>query len=649
MSTLTSSFSIRLVRASGTIYIRADGSIDPPTAPISTADNITYTSTGNITSDADGIVIERDNMTFDGAGYTIQGGSGKGIDLSERTNVTILNTKVTAFEFGICLSGSSNDIISQNSVTANQHGIYLDSSSGNNISRNNMTGCGWSIYLGSSSDKNTIHGNGITAMGGYGILLQSSSNNTLYGNNMTTLYGFDLYDSSDNNIIYGNNLIGGDLFVYNSYQNVVESNVVNNAPLVYLECVSDSTVESDAGQVILVNCNNITVENLDLSSSSCWGLELEGTTNSKITNNNVANKWYGIITLSSSNNAVYGNNITNNGAYGVTLGGNIIDPSENNTVYGNNMTGTGFAGVFLAGATNNIVYGNNITNSGIGVQLNDAWNNTIYGNNITDNTSYHGGYGVWIDDDFSSGNEFYHNNFVDNGAQVGGSASVNVWDKGYPSGGNYWSDYNGSDLFCGPFQNVTGSDGIVDTPYVIDANNQDSYPLTNPWSAPRTENASSGGETYPVGLSSNATISNFSYNESDCSMSLGLSGESGSQAYCRLVYPKQLMNNTLAVLVNGTACDYSITDNSTHFFLYFTYHLSYDEVLILQTVLGDINGDRKVDVKDVYAVAKAYGSSMEGPDPPGHPWKPICDINNDGKVDVKDYYTVCKNYGKTYP
>jgi hypothetical protein len=60
---------------------------------------------------------------------------------------------------------------------------------------------------------------------------------------------------------------------------------------------------------------------------------------------------------------------------------------------------------------------------------------------------------------------------------------ANSLDNRYPSGGNYWSDYNGTDLYGGPFQNVTGSDGKGDTPYSIDVNNVDHYPLMTPWIA----------------------------------------------------------------------------------------------------------------------------------------------------------------------
>ena len=40
-----------------------------------------------------------------------------------------------------------------------------------------------------------------------------------------------------------------------------------------------------------------------------------------------------------------------------------------------------------------------------------------------------------------------------------------------------WSDYSGLDLNNGPFQNETGSDGIGDSPYIVNVFNRDNYPL----------------------------------------------------------------------------------------------------------------------------------------------------------------------------
>lgn len=77
---------------------------------------------------------------------------------------------------------------------------------------------------------------------------------------------------------------------------------------------------------------------------------------------------------------------------------------------------------------------------------------------------------------------------------------------------------------------------------------------------------------------------------------------------------------------------------------------TYGDGIVTITMVGDINADGKVDVKDVYMVAKAYGSAEPPePSPSGHPWDPVCDINNDGNIDVKDYYIVCKHYGEVDP
>ena len=112
--------------------------------------------------------------------------------------------------------------------------------------------------------------------------------------------------------------------------------IVNAKSLVYLEDVSNYKVE-DAGQIILVNCNNITVENLDLSSTNV-GIELLGTENSKISNNTVCNNNIGIGLYSSSNNTIIGNTANSNHWNGIKLW-----DSSNNLIYFNNFIDNGYS------------------------------------------------------------------------------------------------------------------------------------------------------------------------------------------------------------------------------------------------------------------------------------------------------------------
>jgi len=142
-----------------------------------------------------------------------------------------------------------------------------------------------------------------------------------------------------------------------------------------------------------------------------------------------------------------------------------------------NMTIRAFYyGIYLDSSSNNSISGNNITaNNYSGILLYYSSSNSISGNNMTGNND-------GIEFYFSSSyNSFFHNNFINNAQQVFSLDSMNVWDDGYPSGGNYWSDYTGTDGFRGPFQNETGSDGIGDTPYGIDQSNIDHYPLMHLW------------------------------------------------------------------------------------------------------------------------------------------------------------------------
>ena len=217
-SMFVSSINVPFVGASGTVFIRADGSIDPPSAPIQRNGN-TYTLTGSITSDADGITVERDNIVVNGAGYILQGsGSGYGISLSSRSNVIIRNMKITTFSYGINLHFSYDNSVSGNNITANSWaGIrfrfsYDNSVTGNNITANNSNG----ILLEASYD-NSVSGNNIAANSWAGIYLYSSYDNSVTGNNITanSRYGIYLYPISDN-IIYHNNLINNPSQAYQS-------------------------------------------------------------------------------------------------------------------------------------------------------------------------------------------------------------------------------------------------------------------------------------------------------------------------------------------------------------------------------------------------------------------------------------------------
>ena len=131
----------------------------------------------------------------------------------------------------------------------------------------------------------------------------------------------------------------------------------------------------------------------------------------------------------------------------------IWQNSDNNTIRENTITNCQDTAINFQYSNDNVIVVNNISLSGLGTSIYASNRNIISNNNYVNNTSQFGA------------SEWYYLTW-------GGNHSINNINE------NYWSDYNGTDA---------NGDGIGDTPYIIDENNQDRYPLLKPLVIPQIQ------------------------------------------------------------------------------------------------------------------------------------------------------------------
>ncbi len=283
---------------------------------------------------------------------------------------------------GVC----KDNYLENNVCIGNQVGISVSSSTGNYIVNNNCSKNQRSGIQTSGSKGDTLTNNRCDSNKLFGIYLDSSTQIALFDNSMLSC-GLSIWGLLKNN--------------WNTH-NIVTSNTINGKPIYYWKNKNGGIVPSGAGQVILANCQNIIIQNQNVSHGSngiqigfskniivrnnnCsynldCGISLTQLSSSKIENNTCNSNFIGIefFWLSDSNT------INNNNCNSNTLNGIYLYNSNSNIITKNLCNSNGRNGIFLYyECDNNIIKNNSIKfNEEGGIHLFRSLNNVFYSNKL---------------------------------------------------------------------------------------------------------------------------------------------------------------------------------------------------------------------------------------------------------------------------
>ena len=476
-----------------------------------------------------------------------------GIDLSGSDN-TITNCYINNNEiYGFYLSGSFNNILSCNISNNKDDGIKSWKSDNNAISNCNISNNGWGNGIEFElSNNNTISMNNISNHYDDGILLLNSNYNKIIECFISNYYiqnSIRIEDASENNIS-NNNFIKDGIIIYGKtlshFIHTIDNNTIDNKPLLYYKHKNNITLsELNIGQIIIVNCSNFIIKNINNSNKNV-GIEIGYGKNNTISHSKYLNNRVSILFMYTINNNIINCNISstsgsiklikscnnNISECNISIDGIWLDESSNNntisycnffhisgynirikesrynTIINCNILNTNDI-IWLYHAKNNIISHCNIINNEDGIKLYYSSNNTISYCNISDN--YYGimfkeshyniisycnistsVYGIIYEK--SNNNTIYKCNILKNnyyGSYFWDSSNNNtVYSNSYID-----NDHHALDICSNIWDNNTvgnywddyegkdsDKDYIGDTPYdIIGGNSKDRYPLMFPW------------------------------------------------------------------------------------------------------------------------------------------------------------------------
>ena len=481
-----------------------------------------------------GIVLDSNQVV--GTGYL-------GISLEVSTGVTMISNNMT--NASVMLEGDLSEITSYSIDTTNKVNgkplYYYHDQNGLGVS--DFTNAGEIIVVNCNSSvisnincnsasngiivyycKNiTLSSSTLDDFTNAGILIKKSTNCSMMGNWVRDCNTGIRIELSTEIKLTSNIFINSGLVLNNNVSqcetlNIGTSNTVNGRLLRYYVSRS-GLVEADfsnAGQIILINCNNSRIYGQNVSHSSngifayrcnntsiasinahgnhltgvtmdtgvnttvedsifsdCeWGINFQQSTGCKISRN-TANRCFWGIFLNYCNDSI----VASNTMLDCIELGACLCAVENLTFEGNTVRGAGLYGLYLSLIWHSRLIGNDISNndeSGI-MCYNGRWMT------IAENTFSNNGFGIILSQN-SSHNRFYCNTFVNNPDShvfydTGFFGTNNTWSNG--TFGNYWDDYRNR------YPNAEKIGGIWSIAYVLNGTTpgQDPQPLVYPWAA----------------------------------------------------------------------------------------------------------------------------------------------------------------------
>ncbi len=315
--------------------------------------------------------------------------------------------------------------------------------------------------------------------------------------------------------IYKNQLTGeGGLFFSNHKDCLVKNNELTgnksweqNAGIYVYMCRGNTTIKDNKirsylyGIRVHSDSKHIVIDNNEIEDIDKKGIYLRSSTHVNIRNNNISDVGGEGIDIFESKAYLYGSetkiniNISKNHLTDIGQRGLIIRESWHINAENNMIADCGSDGIKLLRSRDSKIESNEISGCrDEGLEIDRSSSSTISENVLYDNSLgmmiYRGENNIVKNNSLVrneqsikirslSDSSVCGNNFIQN--ELGAEAiNIEYCNDSYPVGGNFWSRHNYSDLYRGPGQNESGSDGIVDEPFYISDDCKDMYPLTVP-------------------------------------------------------------------------------------------------------------------------------------------------------------------------